>query len=593
MATARVGIRRSRRARPWWRPVAFSAVAAAAIAALFQPVPALADPAAAPQDTFNLAVPDSGSRPTALGTLTLPGQKTPTATPTTALTGVAASPVLQRVEKGRNEISTLGDQIIQLEQDRNLARDQEAATKLKYDQASEYLLQARAAAAEAAAQSVIDAAGMPPGGIGGLSDLGDLARVQRGDGTAQAIARQIEQAQTNAQLALDEHVLSAERNGDLTAKYTRLNAQLKQKQAAQLRLEQAHAPEIAAAEASQAGVDNALGASYLSGSEAGRGADARAIGALNFALAQRGDPYVWSEEGPDQYDCSGLMWAAYRSVNFQLNRVSRDQYRQTSDRVVSRYSLLPGDLLFFSYSNSWQDIHHVAMYAGVYDGVAMMVEAPRTGLDVRLTPVRWSRLFQATRVFGSIEGVVPGPALSSPEPEPPSTPDNTRPPTTTPTKTASPTGKPTTSPPTSKPTNSPPTSPSSSTQPPSSSSPPPASSSPPPPASSSPASSSSPAPSSSSSSATSKPPESEPTKPTTTKSPENTPSEDDSSDSSPSNGTTSSRASSDDSSPSGGTTSSSSSSGSSSKKPSSSSSSSGSAKSSESSPESSASSSGS
>jgi peptidoglycan DL-endopeptidase CwlO len=554
----------------------FSAVAAAAIAALFQPVPAMADPAAAQQDTFNLAVPDSGSRPAALGSLTLPGQKAPTVTPTSSLTGVALTPVLQQVEKGRNEITKLGDQLIQLEQDRKLAREQEAAAKLKFDQAAANLLQARAAAADAAAQSVIDAAGMPPGGIGGLSDLGDLARVQRGDGTAQAIARQIEQAQINSQLALDEHALSAERNADLSVKYTKLDTQLKQKQAAQQRLEAAHAPEIRAAEASQAGVDSALGASYLAGSEAGRGADARAIGALNFALAQRGDPYVWSEEGPDQYDCSGLMWAAYRSVGFQLNRVSRDQYRQTSDRVVSRYSLLPGDLLFFSHSNSWQDIHHVAMYAG--DG--MMVEAPRTGLSVRLVPVRWSRLFQATRVFGSIEGVVQGPELGAPDPEPPTTPDNPRP-STTPTKTPTtpPTSKPPSSPPpTSKPPTSPSTPPSSSTPPPSSSNPP--SSSTPPPSSSNPPSSSSPTP-------TTNPPDPDPTttKPETTSAPPNSPSEDDSSDSSPSNGTTSSRASSDDSSPSGGSSSSSSSS-----KPTSSTSS---AKSSESSPESSASSSGS
>src|SRR5690242_322483 len=99
MATARVGVRRSHSARAWWRPVVLSAVAAT-IAALFQPVPAFADPAAAPQDTFSVAVPDVGSRPMALGTLAMPGQKTPTPTPTTSLTGAASSPVLQQIEKG-------------------------------------------------------------------------------------------------------------------------------------------------------------------------------------------------------------------------------------------------------------------------------------------------------------------------------------------------------------------------------------------------------------------------------------------------------------------------------------------------------------
>ena len=47
----------------------------------------------------------------------------------------------------------------------------------------------------------------------------------------------------------------------------------------------------------------------------------------------------------------------------------------------------PGDLLFWAYDNSNPDtIHHVAMYLG--DG--KIVEAPRTGVPVRIRPVRWS-----------------------------------------------------------------------------------------------------------------------------------------------------------------------------------------------------------
>ncbi len=428
----------------------FSAVAAT-IGALFQPVPAFADPAAAPPDTLNIAVPDVGSRPMALGTLALPGQRAATPTPTSSLAGAASSPALQQIDKGRNQIATMGDQLIQVEQDRNLAKDQRDAAQLKYEQAASILQQAQTTAADAAAQAVIDAAAQPPAQLGGgLSGLDDLSRLQHGDDTARAITRQIELAQVTAQLALDEETLSSGRYQQFATKYTKLNSQLTQKQAAQQRLELVHADELAAAEASQAGVDSALGAGYLAGAEAGRGADTRAMGALQYALAQRGDPYVWSEEGPDQYDCSGLMYAAYRSVGFGLTRVSRDQYWQTRHKVVSRYSLLPGDLLFFSHSNSWRGIHHVAMYAGN----GMMVEAPRTGLNVRLVPVRWSRLFQATRVFGSIEGVTPDPVLGPPDAEP-TTPDNPSP--TTPPATTKPPTTPTTSPTTSKPPTSSPT----------------------------------------------------------------------------------------------------------------------------------------
>jgi cell wall-associated NlpC family hydrolase len=408
--------------------VAYSAAAGAAIAALFNPLPAFAT-LGAPQVPIAPAVPDIGSRPMPLGTLTMPGQpasSTPTVTP--ALTGVATSPILQKIEKGRAEIATMGDQLIQLGQDRDLARTQQTTAAQTYQQAEKVLRDAQTAAADAAAEAVREAAAMPPGAYdSGLLGLDDLAHLQRGEGaSSEAAARQLELAQSNAQLALDAQTQSSSHYRDLVARYQKLNGRLAAKQAAQQRLEIAHAPELSAAESSETAVDSQLGASYLAGAEAGRGADARAVKALEYALAQRGDPYVWSEEGPDEYDCSGLMYAAYRSVGFQLMRVSRDQYWQTHKKVVDRYSLLPGDLLFFSYSNSWRGIHHVAMYAGN----GMMVEAPRTGLNVRLVPVRWTRLFQATRVFGSVEGGAAGPVLGAPDPDTDeTTPANTKPPT--------------------------------------------------------------------------------------------------------------------------------------------------------------------
>jgi cell wall-associated NlpC family hydrolase len=294
--------------------------------------------------------------------------------------------------------------------------------------------------------------------------LDDLARIQRGDNSGQgAAAQQLQNAQLDDQVALDEMTLAEKKYNDLVAQWTKQNAALKKKEAAQAAYEAAHATELNAADAAQTASDSSLAQKYLSGADAGRSADPRAAQALQFALRQIGKPYEWSEEGPGSFDCSGLMWAAYRNVGVSLNRVSRDQYFQTRDKVVDRYSLLPGDLIFFSYTNSWEGIHHVAMYAG--DG--MMVEAPRTGLDVRLTKVRWSQMFQATRVLGSVEGVTQGPDLSHitpddsnnagestkpPASKPPTTPTS-KPPTT-------PTSKPPTTP-TSKPTSKPPTSPSS------------------------------------------------------------------------------------------------------------------------------------
>jgi cell wall-associated NlpC family hydrolase len=412
------------------RPFVCSAAVAAAIAALFQPIPAMADPAAPPG--IATSVPDGGSQPVASGPLVLPGAPatTPTTTTPSLITpGVPASPILQKVEKGRAEIATLGDQLIRVGQDRDLAQTQLTAATARVAETQQSLVQARTVAQESAAAAMQQAAAMPPGALdSGWAELDALSRMQRGDATSsyEAAARRLIAAEEAARTASTDQVATNTRYSALAAQWTQLNANLAKKQAAQTKLENDNRDEISAAESRANAADQQLGAEYLSGADAGRGADPRAVQALQFALDQRGDPYVWSEEGPDQYDCSGLMWAAYRSVGFQLNRVSRDQYYQTRERQVSRYSLLPGDLLFFSSSSSWTGIHHVAMYAGE----GMMVEAPRTGLTVRLTPVRWSRLFAATRIYGSIEGETETPDLGKPDPDEPVSPPKSPSPST-------------------------------------------------------------------------------------------------------------------------------------------------------------------
>ena len=457
--------------RPWWRPLTYSAASFAAIAALFHPLPASATPNVpnipaapnVPAVPAAPAVPDAGSRPVPLGTLLLPGQKAPgqagagpiATTPATTLPGVAMTPLLQKIEKQRTEIATLGDNLIKLGEDRDLAMQQRTTADQKVTDAQVALLTAQQDAAAAAAAALRDQAAMPPGTLGsGLADLDSLSRMQRGDSsTREAADRQLALVRATLTAALAEQSTATANAADLSRRYDALNADIAKKTAALQKDEQKHADEISAAEAAESAEDRRLGERYLDGTDQGRGAHPNAIAALNIALAQIGDPYVWSEEGPSQFDCSGLMYYAYRNAtgHFNLDRVSRDQYKQTSQNLVDRYSLVPGDLLFFSSTNSWTGIHHVAMYAGK----GMMVEAPRTGLDVRLVPVRWSRLFGATRIWGSVDHKTNAPDLNNlPDPEP--NPSRTTPPATTPT-TKPPTTKPTTKPPTTEPTTKPPT----------------------------------------------------------------------------------------------------------------------------------------
>jgi peptidoglycan DL-endopeptidase CwlO len=361
-------------------------------------------------------IPDVGSRPTPVGTFQMPGQTTTTPVATTPVTlpGVTLSPILQEQEKKQNEINTLGDQLIKLRDERDLAKQQADDATAKLTAAQTALTQAQHDAADAASAAVRDQAALPPGTLGsGLADLDALSRMQRGETASEEAAnRQLALIQDAQTIAWAEQTTASARYTDLAQQWDKLNTGIGTKQKAFDKWRADHGDELSAAEATANAEDLRLGQSYQDGTKSGRGADPKAIAALTIALKQIGDPYVWSEEGPDQFDCSGLMYYAYHSKaagNFPLARVSRDQYWQLRNKVVDRYSLLPGDLLFFSSSNSWTGIHHVAMYAG--DG--MMVEAPRTGLDVRLTPVRWSRLFGATRVYGSVDHPTSGPDLSN------------------------------------------------------------------------------------------------------------------------------------------------------------------------------------
>src|SRR5207253_3001246 len=53
---------------------------------------------------------------------------------------------------------------------------------------------------------------------------------------------------------------------------------------------------------------------------------AAAGGAVSFALAQLGTPYIWGGEGPGGFDCSGLVQAAYAAAGINLPRTAQEQY---------------------------------------------------------------------------------------------------------------------------------------------------------------------------------------------------------------------------------------------------------------------------
>lgn len=104
-----------------------------------------------------------------------------------------------------------------------------------------------------------------------------------------------------------------------------------------------------------------------------------AAGAVQAAEGEVGVPYLWGGTSPSTgFDCSGLVQWAYAQVGISLPHYSGAQYADTTQIPLA--DIEPGDLLFYGPGGS----EHVAMYVGG----GMMVEAPQTGMDVHITPVR-------------------------------------------------------------------------------------------------------------------------------------------------------------------------------------------------------------
>jgi cell wall-associated NlpC family hydrolase len=98
--------------------------------------------------------------------------------------------------------------------------------------------------------------------------------------------------------------------------------------------------------------------------------------AVKFACSQIGKPYVWGADGPNGYDCSGLVMAAWAKAGVSLPHNAYKQSRSVSS--VSRSALRPGDLVFY-----YSDVHHVAMYVGN----GWVVHASQAGEPVKMKKV--------------------------------------------------------------------------------------------------------------------------------------------------------------------------------------------------------------
>ncbi|MFV0450873.1 MAG: NlpC/P60 family protein [Propioniciclava sp.] len=124
--------------------------------------------------------------------------------------------------------------------------------------------------------------------------------------------------------------------------------------------------------ASTAATAKKVAASAPAPAVSGGSADARAVKAVQYAISKVGrSQYVWGAEGPNSFDCSGLMVAAYRSAGVSLPHSSAAQSRIGTP--VSRANLRAGDLIFW-----YSPVSHV----GIYIGDGKIVHARNTRVDI-------------------------------------------------------------------------------------------------------------------------------------------------------------------------------------------------------------------
>jgi cell wall-associated NlpC family hydrolase len=131
------------------------------------------------------------------------------------------------------------------------------------------------------------------------------------------------------------------------------------------------------------------------GKSTSRTTEAQRAQAVEFAKRQvlARKPYVWGNEGPNSFDCSGLVYAAYKSAGLGWpiwDRLNSGLY-YTYTKQIPLSEMQPGDLLFYSYKGTISTIHHMSIYAG--NGMMWEARSTKSGL-------RFSNIY-------SVDGLMP------------------------------------------------------------------------------------------------------------------------------------------------------------------------------------------
>lgn len=104
-------------------------------------------------------------------------------------------------------------------------------------------------------------------------------------------------------------------------------------------------------------------------------ANAKLEKVIAIAVAQYGKPYVYAEDGPDSFDCTGLMCYAFsKGAGVYLKRTGYEQgYDSRYERINSVSELKRGDIVVF---NTVEDGEHdLSDHTGLYLGGGLFIHS--------------------------------------------------------------------------------------------------------------------------------------------------------------------------------------------------------------------------
>jgi cell wall-associated NlpC family hydrolase len=118
---------------------------------------------------------------------------------------------------------------------------------------------------------------------------------------------------------------------------------------------------------------------------------------LEVAADQIGDPYRLGREGPDSFDCSGLVYYCLKQAGSSRGRYNAAGYSKVSDweKISSMGDLEKGDLIFF-----WNSGKSKVGHVGIYIGGGKMIDASSgNGKVVKrsCTTSYWKKMFVCGR----------------------------------------------------------------------------------------------------------------------------------------------------------------------------------------------------